>query len=76
MYEDLYAELLNKIRWAVASSVGTFSNVTHRESQAIARPFASLIVEAVKAQGEKPDLVMSLYIDQQMGAKALDKIEA
>ena len=76
MWEDLYAELLNKFRWAIASTVAPHSNMSYRESKACARPFAQLIVAAVKLQAEKPDLTISGWIDQQMAGKPLDKIIA
>jgi len=76
MWEDLYAELLNKIRWAIASSVSHQSNMSYGEQRECAKPLASLILEGLKIQNEKPDFVISRYIDQQLADKQLDKIIA
>lgn len=75
MWEDLYAELMNKIRWAISSTVAPHSNMPYRESQACARPFARIIVDGLKLQSEAPDFSISAYIDQQTSSKHLDTIE-
>lgn len=73
MWEDLYAEFLNKIRWAISTTAATHCNLPFRECTAIARPIAHLLVEGLKIKEEKPDLSLSGWIDQQMAEKSLDK---
>jgi len=75
MWEDIYAELMNKIRWAISSTVAQHSNMSYRESQACARPFARIIADGLKLQSEAPDFSISAYTDQQTSSKRLDTIE-
>lgn len=55
-WEDLYSELKNKIRWAIASSVGMHFNLSYRDSNQLAGPIAQDLLEVFKARDEKPDL--------------------
>lgn len=72
MWEDLYAELSNKIRWAISTSVAAQFNLPFRECQAIARPLAHLVVEGLKLKDDAPDLSLSGWIDQELAEKPLD----
>ncbi len=61
-WERVYAELTNKFRWAIGSTVdATLAgsiNLPYRSQQDLARSMASELVERLKAMYEKPNLVL------------------
>lgn len=57
MWEETYAELANKIRWSIASSVSSAGiNLPFRTSKSLAGFFASDLLRLLKLLEEKPDL--------------------
>ena len=53
----VYAELLNKFRWSVASTAAAQGwNYTYNDSLALASVFAGDAIKLMKAKDEKPDL--------------------
>ncbi len=74
-WEDLYAELKNKIRWAIGSSTGGYFNLSYRVSNQLSGHIASDLLDLFKALEEKPDLdivAYSIHISKN-GPKPLDK---
>lgn len=57
MWEETYAELANKIRWSIASTVSSAGiNLPFRTSKGLAGFFASDVLRLLKLLDEKPDL--------------------
>ncbi len=56
-WENIHAELVNKIRWALASTVAANSvcNLSYGNSMTWARIYASDIVEGLKAKVDQPE---------------------
>ncbi len=78
MREDVYAELKNKIRWSITTTMGAQSNIPFRVSNELARNFAQELLSVFKAKEEKPDLDLVAHFVHlyQIGTKPLDKIVA
>lgn len=55
-WEQIYAELLNKIRWSVASTAAGAFNYSYRDSLALAQVLAGDALKLMKAREEKPDM--------------------
>lgn len=56
-WEQIYAELLNKIRWAIASTAaGQGYNYTYQDSIALATVLSGDALKFMKLKEEKPDL--------------------
>lgn len=55
-WEPIYAELLNKIRWAIASTAAGAFNYSYRDSVALATVLAGDALKLMKKREEKPDL--------------------
>lgn len=56
-WEQTYAELLNKFRWSIASTVaGQGFNYSYQESLALAGVLAGDALNLIKLKHEKPDL--------------------
>lgn len=57
-WADLYAELRNKVRWAIGSTIAESGaiNLPYRAQTALAGVVAQDILEALKEVHEKPDL--------------------
>jgi len=56
-WEQIYAELLNKFRWGIASTMaGQGSNYSYAESIALAGALAGDALRLMKLKEEKPDL--------------------
>ena len=56
-WEVVYAELLNKFRWSIASTVaGQGFNYSYQESLALASVLAGDALSLIKLKDEKPDL--------------------
>lgn len=56
-WEQIYAELLNKIRWSIATSAANGGiNIPFRTSKGLAGFFASDVLRLLKLKDEKPDL--------------------
>jgi len=74
MWEEIYAELLNKIRWSIASTVsGQGINIPFRTSKGMASLFASDVLRLLKLLEEKPNLdIFELAKSEQ---RELDKIK-
>jgi len=71
-WEETYAELANKIRWAIASTVGAAGiNLPYRTSKGIATLFASDVLRLLKLLEEKPNL--DIYELAKSEARVLDK---
>jgi len=59
-YQDVYPELVNKLRWAIATSFRTpESNYNFSAAQRIATVFSQDIVALVKAAEEQPGIIGS-----------------
>ena len=58
-WEIIYAELMNKIRWAIASTVAGAFNYSYRDSQALATVLAGDALRLMKMRHEKPDLSLT-----------------
>ncbi len=57
MWEETYAELLNKIRWSIATAAPTAGiTLPFATSKALASLFASDVVRLLKLLDEKPNL--------------------
>lgn len=73
MWEEVYAELLNKIRWSIASSVAAQGiNLPFRTSKGIAGLFAGDVLRLLKLLEEKPDL--DIYELAKSEQRSLDKV--
>lgn len=56
-WEQIYAELLNKFRWSIASTMaGQGSNYSYQDSVALAGALAGDVLKLMKLREEKPDL--------------------
>jgi len=57
-WEEIYAELRNKIRWAIGTTLAESGaiNLGFREQTALAGPGAGAILEALKELYEKPNI--------------------
>lgn len=56
-WEETYAELANKMRWSIASTVSAMGiNLPYRTSKGLASFFASDVLRLLKLLDEKPDL--------------------
>lgn len=57
-WSDLYAELRNKLRWAIGTSCGESGviNLSYRAQTALAAVVAQDILEVLQQVYEKPDL--------------------
>jgi len=56
-WEQIYAELLNKIRWSVASTAANIPvNYSYQDSIALSKVLAGDALKLMKAREEKPDL--------------------
>jgi len=79
-WEMLYAELSNKIRWAIGTSVGATGsfNLSYREQQDIAHVLAGDLLACLKAKDETPDLdlVMALKAQMNLNGKKAKKTVA
>lgn len=59
-WEQIYAELLNKFRWSIASTMaGQGFNYSYAESIALAGALAGDALRLMKLKDEKPDLRLS-----------------
>lgn len=58
IWPDVYAELRNKIRWAIGSTVAESGviNLSYRDQLAMAGPLAQQALEHIQAVYEKPNL--------------------
>lgn len=57
MWEEVYAEMLNKIRWSIASTVsGAGINIPFRTSRGLAGLFAGDVLRLLKLLEDKPNL--------------------
>lgn len=60
VWQDIYPELVNKLRWAICSSFTTpESNYPYGDGQAIATVLSQLIIDLVKEGLESPGLTVS-----------------
>ena len=60
-WEQVYAELLNKIRWSIASTMtGQGFNCSYQESIALASVLAGDALRLIKLRQQKPELRMSV----------------
>jgi len=55
-WEQIYAELLNKIRWSIASTASGVFNYSYTETVALAGVCAGDVLKLMKLKEEKPDL--------------------
>jgi len=55
-WEPIYAELLNKFRWSIASTAAGVCNYSYRDSLALASVAAGDVLKLMKLKEEKPDL--------------------
>lgn len=59
-WEQVYAELLNKFRWSIASTMaGQGFNYSYQECVALAGALAGDALRLMKLKDEKPDLRLS-----------------
>lgn len=57
-WEDVYPELVNKIRWAISTSLGTpGGNFHYGASQKLATVLAQDVIDLVKLSYESPKLL-------------------
>lgn len=58
IWANVYAELRNKIRWAIGSTAGDSGaiNLSYRDQLAMAGPLAQEALEQLQAMYEKPNL--------------------
>lgn len=73
MWEDLYAELKNKLRWSISTACAAQFSMSYRASEAVAKPLAQLVIEGLKLKNEKPDLDLAEWMSREMSGKDLDK---
>jgi hypothetical protein len=66
MWEDLYAELLNKFRWSIASAAAGQFNLSYRDSQAAARPLATVVLQGLKGLKKDPSFLLEAYLKNQL----------
>lgn len=77
---DVYPELVNKIRWAVSTSLKTpASNYPFPASQVIATVFAQSIIDIAKQACDTPEVVASTsllrgFLTQETIQSGLDKL--
>lgn len=59
-WEDIYPELVNKMRWAISTSLKTpASNYPFPASQALATVFSQSIIDIAKQAVEEPGILAS-----------------
>lgn len=51
---DLAAELTNKVRWAIGTSIESFSGWTYSEQKAVASVFSQDIITLAKVKQDSP----------------------
>jgi len=73
LWEDLYAELKNKIRWSISTSMGGQYNMSFRASDQAAKPLAQLLLDGIKLKNDAPDLDLGSWIAKEIESKGIDK---
>lgn len=77
-WEDIYPELVNKLRWSIATCFSTpESRFPYQDSQKIATVYAQEIIELLKVFSTEPGvLATTATIRGFSNQRVLDKIES
>ena len=70
LWSDTYAEMANKMRWAIITSLGTVEiNLPFSSAQRIGAMYAAEVVEGLKELSIKPNLDLAAFLRSRVGAE-------
>lgn len=73
---EMMAELTNKVRWSIGTSMESFSGWSYGEQRAVASVIAEEVLELAKAKRESPDFSWdSVVVHSQLVQLGVDKSE-